>query len=222
MSRIVKLPNDDLNRGAGKMPATRRIIKLPEPDTKGTMPLEKAIAQRRSRRDFLPEALSLEQMGQLCWAAQGKAPSTSSGQVGRFRTAPSAGATYPLEVFAASIDGLFHYLPDKHLLEELTPEDLRGKLAEASWGQKFIAEAAATFVMAGEFERTTGRYGQRGVRYVYMEVGHAAQNVHLEAEALGLGSVAVGAFDDRAVSEVLKLPGNLEPLYMVVVGHCCK
>jgi SagB-type dehydrogenase family enzyme len=190
------------------------IIKLPKPDTEGTVLLEKVIAQRRSRRDYLPEALTLEQMGQLCWAAQGK--------IGRFRTVPSAGATYPLEVFVVSRDGLFHYSPDKHSLEELTTEDLRGKLAEASWGQGFIAEAAATFVMAAEFERTTGRYGERGVRYVYMEAGHAAQNIGLEAEALGLGSVAVGAFGDAAVSKVLKLFGNLEPVYMVVVGHFSK
>jgi SagB-type dehydrogenase family enzyme len=196
-----------------------RIIKLPEPDTKGTMPLEKAIAQRRSCRDYLAEALTQEEMGQLCWAAQGKAPSTSSGQAGRFRTVPSAGATYPLEVFVALGEGLFHYLPNEHYLEELTAEDIRGKIAAAAWGQEFIAEAAATFIMAAEFERTTGRYGQRGIRYVFMEAGHAAQNIHLEAEAMGLGSVAVGAFNDTAVSKVLKLPTNLEPVYMVVAGR---
>ena len=180
----------------------------------GKMPLEKAIAQRRSCRDFLDEQLTKDQMGQLCWSAQGK--------VGRFKTVPSAGAMYPLEVFAASMDGLFHYLPDGHCLEELTAEDIRGKIMAAAWGQEFIKQAGATFVIAAEFERTTGRYGQRGVRYVYMEAGHAAQNIHLEAEALGLGSVAVGAFNDEEVSEVLKLSGKLEPLYMVVVGRCKK
>jgi SagB-type dehydrogenase family enzyme len=116
-------------------------------------------------------------------------------------------------------EGLFHYLPNEHYLEELTAEDIRGKIAAAAWGQEFIAEAAATFIMAAEFERTTGRYGQRGIRYVFMEAGHAAQNIHLEAEAMGLGSVAVGAFNDTAVSKVLKLPTNLEPVYMVVAGR---
>jgi SagB-type dehydrogenase family enzyme len=117
---------------------------------------------------------------------------------------------------------LFHYLPDGHYLKELTAEDIRGKIAAAAWKQEFIAEAAATFIMAAAFERTSGRYGQRGVRYICMEAGHAAQNIHLEAEALGLGSVAVGAFDDMAVSRVLKLTANLEPLYMVIVESCKK
>jgi SagB-type dehydrogenase family enzyme len=176
------------------------------------MPLERVILQRRSRRDYLPDAFTPEQVGQLCWAAQG--------QVGRFRTVPSAGATYPLELFVVSADGLFQYLPDKHSLEELTSEDLRGKLAAAAWGQGFIEQGGATLVLAAEFARTTGHYGERGIRYVYMEAGHAAQNIHLQAEALGLGSVAVGAFDDAAVSRVLSLPNHLELLYMVVVGHC--
>jgi SagB-type dehydrogenase family enzyme len=159
----------------------------------------------------LPDALTAEQVGQLCWAAQG--------QAGRFKTVPSAGATYPLELFLVTGDGLFHYLPDKHSIEELTTEDIRGKLAAAAWGQDFIRQASTTFVLAADFERTTGRYGERGVRYVFMESGHAAQNMHLEAEALGLGSVAVGAFDDEAVKKVLLLARNLEPIYMVVVGR---
>ncbi|MBN2020298.1 MAG: SagB/ThcOx family dehydrogenase [Sedimentisphaerales bacterium] len=188
-----------------------RMVKLPQPDTKGSVTLEKTISQRRSQRDFLNDALTQKQAGQLCWAAQGAS--------GRLRTAPSAGAAYPLEVFVVSGDGLFHYLPDKHSLEEMTAEDLRGKLAAACWGQEFVKQAGAIFVMAAEFRRTTGRYGERGVRYVYMEAGHAAQNIHLEAEALGLGSVAVGAFDDEAVKKVLSLPEELEPVYMVVVGR---
>jgi len=89
----------------------------------------------------------------------------------------------------------------------------------AAWGQQFIEAAPLNLVFAAQFSRTTGRYGRRGVRYVYMEAGHAAQNVHLQAEALGLGSVAVGAFDDTSVSKVLSLPGYLEPLYMVTIGY---
>jgi SagB-type dehydrogenase family enzyme len=187
-----------------------RIIRISQPDTKGTMPLERAILQRRSRRDFLPDALTLKQIGQLCWAAQGR--------VGGFRTVPSAGATYPLEVFVATPEMLFHYLPGDHSLEELTAEDVRGQLSAAAWSQDFIKQAGATLVLAVDFKRTTGRYGERGVRYVYMEAGHAAQNIHLEAEALGLGSVAVGAFDDIEVKKVLSLADNIEPIYMVVVG----
>lgn len=177
------------------------------------MSLEQSIAARRSRRVFLPKPLSLEQIGQLAWAAQGQ--DAYSG----YRTAPSAGATYPLELFVVTGDGLFQYLPAKHSLEKLTGQDLRSALASAAWGQEFIETAPLTLVFATQFSRTTKRYGQRGVRYVYMESGHAAQNVHLQAEALGLGSVAVGAFDDTSVTKVLSLPDYLEPIYLVVVGY---
>ena len=189
------------------------IITLPKPNKSGSMPLEQAIAVRRSRRHFLPESLSPEQISQLAWAAQGR--DTNS----KFRTTPSAGATYPLELFLITDEGMFHYLPGKHSLEKLTDQDLRASLAIAAWGQEFIQTAPLTLLFAAEFTRTTGHYGKRGIRYVYMEAGHATQNVHLQAEALGLGSVAVGAFDDNSVSEVLSLPQDLEPLYMVTVGY---
>ncbi len=192
------------------------LISFPEPNKDGSMSVEAATASRRSKRDFLPEPLTLEEIGQLAWAAQGQDAAT------RYRTAPSAGATYPLELFVVSNEGLFHYLVSRHALEKLTDGDLRAALAKAALGQEFIEEAPLTLVFAADFTRTTGRYGQRGVRYVYMEAGHAAQNVHLQAEALGLGSVAVGAFDDASVSKVLSLPERLEPIYMVVVGHCRK
>ncbi len=188
------------------------LITLPKPDQDGLMSLERTIAARRSQRDFLPKPLSLEQIGQLTWAAQGQ--DTRS----KYRTAPSAGATYPLELFVITNQGMFHYLPDRHALEKLTDQDLRAKLASAAWGQDFIEAAPLTLVFAAQFARTTGRYGQRGVRYVHNEVGHAAQNVHLQAEALGLGSVPIGAFDDTSVSSVLSLPDYLEPLYLVSVG----
>ncbi len=191
------------------------VVNLPEPNQDSSISLEQAIAKRRSRRKFVSKALTLEQIGQLCWAAQGQ--ETHS----RYRTAPSAGATYPLELLVVTCDGLFQYLPAKHSLERLTDLDLRTELTMAAWGQKFIEAAPLTLVFAAQFSRTTGRYGQRGIRYVYMEAGHAAQNVHLQAEALGLGSVAVGAFDDTSVSKVLSLPDYLEPLYMVTVGYYC-
>jgi SagB-type dehydrogenase family enzyme len=189
------------------------IITLPKPNQDGPMSLEKAIVNRRSHRDFSSKPLTLEQIGQLVWAAQGQ------DLHGRYRTAPSAGATYPLELFVVSSEGLFRYLPAKHSVEKLTDQDIRAALASAAWGQEFIEEAPLTLVFAAQFARTTGRYGQRGIRYVYMEAGHAAQNVHLQAQVLGLGSVAVGAFDDDSVSRVLSLPEDLEPIYMVVVGY---
>jgi SagB-type dehydrogenase family enzyme len=191
-----------------------RLINLPKPKQDGSMLLEKVIAARRSRRNFSPKSFTLEQISQLCWAAQGQEAG------GRYRTTPSAGATYPLELFVVTGDGLFHYLPAGHSLKKLTELDLRKDLASAAWGQEFIEAAPLTLVFAAEFSRTTNHYGKRGIRYVYMEAGHAAQNVHLQAEALGLGSVAVGAFDDASVSKVLSLPKNLEPVYMVIVGYC--
>ena len=190
------------------------IVTLPKPDLKGSIPLEQTVAARRSRREFSSKPLTLEQIGQLAWAAQGQDVRH------RYRTVPSAGATYPLELFVVTEQGFFHYLPGKHSVARLTDQDLRGQLAAAAWGQEFIAAAPVTLVFAAEFARTTGRYGERGIRYVYMEAGHAAQNVHLQAEALGLGSVAVGAFDDASVGKVLELPSRLEPLYMVPVGYC--
>jgi len=177
------------------------------------MALEQVMAARRSLRDFAPEALTVEQIGQLLWAAQGQAHRSG------YRTAPSAGATYPLELFVVTGDGFFHYSPADHSLEKLADKDFRAALASAAWGQQFVQAAPLTLVFAAQFARTTGRYGNRGVRYVYMEAGHAAQNVHLQAEALGLGSVAVGAFDDASVSRVLSLPEHLEPLYMVAAGY---
>lgn len=190
------------------------LITLPKPNQDGPMSLEKAIAIRRSRRDFLPQPLTFEQIGQLVWAAQGQDASR------RYRTSPSAGATYPLELFVVSGDGLFAYLPAKHSLEKLSGQDLRAALASAAWGQEFVEAAPLTLVFAAEFSRTTNHYGKRGIRYVYMEAGHAAQNIHLQAEVLRLGSVAVGAFDDSSVSKVLELSENLEPIYMVTVGYC--
>jgi SagB-type dehydrogenase family enzyme len=190
------------------------IIPLLKPNLNGSVSLEKVMAARRSRRSFLSQPLTLEQIGQLCWAAQGQEAGS------RYRTAPSAGATYPLELFVVTGDGLFHYLPAEHTLEKLTGRNLRAELSAAAWWQKFIEEAPLTIVFAAEFSKTTNHYSKRGIRYVYMEAGHAAQNVHLQAEALGLGSIAVGAFDDTAVSKVLSLLKNLEPVYMATVGHC--
>ena len=190
------------------------IITLPKPNYEGSILLEHALAARRSRRNFLKRTLTPQEISQLVWAAQGQDANHG------YRTAPSAGATYPLELLVVSAEGLFRYLPEEHALEKLAGNDLRSKLAAAAWEQSFVGDASLTLVFAAQFSRTTKRYGRRGLRYVYMEVGHAAQNVHLQAEALGLGSVAVGAFDDESVSKVLSLEKHLEPLYMVAVGHC--
>lgn len=189
------------------------LIQLPEPDKKGNVPLEEVIQKRRSVRSFSEKELTLQQTGQLLWACQGIIGSRVR------RSAPSAGALYPLEVYAATKDGFFHYLPVGHSLEVVTRDDIRKKLMFASWGQGFVGAAAADIVICAEYSRVCSKYGKRGERYVHMEAGHAAQNVHLEAAGLGLASVPVGAFIDRAVKKVCLLPKQYDPLYIIPIGY---
>lgn len=190
-------------------------IALPTPRTTGPVPLEAAIAARRSVRRFAPGALSPEQIGQLLWAAQG-----ITGGHPSYRAAPSAGACHPLVFYACTADGVWRYRPEGHALSRHLARDVREALAGAAFDQRFVAEAGCAFVISAIFERTTRRYGERGRnRYVPMDIGHAAQNLLLEAVALGLASVPVGAFDDGAVRQVLELPRQEEPLYILPVGH---
>ncbi len=190
-----------------------RAVELPAPRTDGPMSLERALAERRSVRDFTDERLTLEELAQLLWAAQGITADWGG------RTAPSAGALYPLEVYAVTPGGLYHYLPDGHRADVLRADDLRRPLAAAALGQSAVAEAPAVLVIAAVFRRTEVKYGERAERYVHLEAGHAAQNVLLQAVALGLGGVPIGAFSDREVQRVLGLPADHEPLYLIPVGH---
>lgn len=190
-------------------------ITLPAPRTSGPVSLETTIAQRRSTRRYTPEGLSLEQVGQLLWAAQG-----ITGGRDVLRAAPSAGACHPLFLYACHADGVWRYHPQGHYLTRYLEQDVREDLVAAAWRQEFIAEVPYVFVISAIFERTTQRYGERGqLRYVPMDVGHAAQNLLLQAVALGLASVPVGAFDDAAVKKVLTLPEQEKPLYILPVGH---
>lgn len=195
------------------------MITLPSPETKNTFPLDDALQFRRSVRDFKDEPITLVEAGRLLWAAQGIT------SLGGFRTAPSAGALYPLETYlvAGRVEGLepgiYRYLPAKHGLVRTRSGDYRVELAKASLGQLWMARAAAMVAISAVPARTARRYGERGRRYVYMEVGHAGQNVSLEAVALGLGTVVVGAFSDEEVKRVLGLPDGEEPLYLMPVGR---
>lgn len=133
---------------------------------------------------------------------------------------PSAGATYPLEIYVILKDkGFFQYNVENHSLKLVNEENLEEKLSHASWDQEFIAEAYLNIIICAEFSRTTWRYRQRGIRYVYIEVGHCAQNIHLEAVALGLASVPIGAYEDEQVKKVLSLPKKVEPLYIIPIGY---
>ncbi len=189
-------------------------IKLPPPRTDSEISLEKTLAQRRSIRSFTAEKLTIEEISQLCWAAQGVTRKERS-----FRTAPSAGALYPLELYLVTPDGLYHYDPREHELEVLSTEYLRGKLADAALRQGAVYSGTCVFVVTAVYARTSKKYGDRAARYVHMEVGHAAENLLLQAVALGLGAVPIGAFYDDRVAEVLSLPEDHEPLMIIPVGH---
>jgi SagB-type dehydrogenase family enzyme len=193
--------------------ARLKVVQLPERVAKKEFSLDEAIAKRRSERHFVKKDLDLSQVSSLLWAAQGITDSSN------LRTAPSAGALYPMELYLLSKDGLFHYLPEGHKLESLSEIDLREALTASALGQSSVAQAAIDIVICAVFSRTTGKYGRRGERYVYIEAGHIAQNIHLEAVALGLGSVPIGAFSDEQVKKVLSLPDNCQPLYIIPVGY---
>jgi len=184
------------------------------------MSVEEAIARRRSVRRYARESLSLSQLSQVLWAAQG----LTGG--GRFRAAPSAGATYPLEVFViigkGSVEGVdegvYHYNVKEHSLEPHKGGDLREELSIAALDQEFIAQAPVDIVICAVYERTWRRYGRRAERYVPMEVGHVGENIHLQAVALGLATVMVGAFEDEQVRKLMDLADEVRPLYIIPLG----
>ncbi len=187
-------------------------LRLPPARREGPVPLERALALRRSVRAFGEGDLPAEQLGQLLWAAQGVNRS------GGYRTAPSAGALYPLELLVADAAGLRRYDPAAHALTTVGGDDIRVPLARAALGQSWIAAAPVVVVVTGVVERTARKYGDRAQRYVWLEAGHVAQNLLLQAAALGLGGTTVGAFDDTAVSRLLGLPGGEAPLVIIPVG----
>jgi len=192
-------------------------IKLPEPRYLSDKSVEEAILSRRSVRDYRDEFLSLEEISQLLWSAQG----ITDG--GFKRAAPSAGALYPLEIYVVVgrverlTPGVYHYIPKKNSLVNTLSGDLRKELAQAALNQAWVENAPVDLIITAVYERTTRKYGERGIRYVYLEAGHAAQNIYLQVESLGLGTVTVGAFDDSRVKEILNL--TEEPLYIMPVGR---
>lgn len=200
--------------------APEKPIRLPEPRYDSAISVEKALLQRRSIRNYAAKSLTLAEVSQLLWAAQGI---TESGE--GLRTAPSAGALYPLEVYVAAgnvqdlAPGLYHYRPGAHELQKIAAGDVRQALSSAALGQDCVEEGAAVFVISAVYERTARKYGDRSSRYVPMEAGHAAQNIYLQATALNLGTVVAGAFRDDAVKRAMGLPAEEEPLYLMPVGH---
>lgn len=194
-------------------------VKLPPPRRRGEVSFEELLYTRRSRRSFRREPLALADLGQLLFAAQGIARPPDR------RTVPSAGALYPLETDVAVLRvadlkaGVYRYHPREHALESRKEGEFGASLMEAALGQEFLAQAAAVLAFSAVYERTTWKYGKRGVQYVHFEVGCAAQNVHLQAAALGLGTVFVGAFRDHSVARILGLSGEEVPLCLMPVGR---
>jgi SagB-type dehydrogenase family enzyme len=205
--------------GPGRMPAAdASVVPLPRPRLTGTISVEAALTARRSIRSFSDGALGMDELSQLLWAGQGIT-------LGRgLRTAPSAGALYPLVLYVAAGNvaslpaGIYRYEPAGHRLVAVVGGDKRSELAEAARGQSAVRTAAIVIAVMADYQRTTVKYGERGVRYVHLEAGHAAQNIALQATALGLGTVMIGAFSDVAVSALLKVSGK-QPLYLIPVGR---
>ena len=195
------------------------IVALPEVRLTGNVSLEETLLNRRSVRQYTGEALTLEEVSQLLWSAQGITAEWGG------RTAPSAGALYPLEVYliAGNVEsltpGIYKYINDGHELVKVRDEDVREELANAALGQTPVRDGAIDIVISAIYERTMKKYGDRGVRYVHMEAGHAAQNIYLQATALDLGAVTIGAFADELVKKLLSMPEEEAPLYIIPVGR---
>ncbi len=190
-------------------------IILPAPTLEGNVSVEEAIKRRRSVRSFKKESLTIEQISQLLWSAQGI---TGTLHGFSFRAAPSAGALYPLEVYTVVKAGIYHYIPAEHKLVLIKEGDFRRKLANAGLSQSAISTAPLDIVITAVYERTTVKYGERSIRYVHIEVGHVAENILLQATSLGLGSVTIGAFYDEKVKNVLGCSEEEVPLYIIPVG----
>ena len=193
---------------------TDDMTALPMPTRAGQTSLEELLARRRSVREFNDRSLTATELGQLLWATQGITNDRG------FRTAPSAGALYPLEVYVATADGVFHYDPQHHRLLVSSLGDARPRIYQAALQQEPLRQAPAVFIVTAIYERTVQKYGtQRSPRYVHLEAGHAAQNLLLQAVALDLGAVPIGAFHDQEIREVLGLPADHTPLYLIPIGH---
>jgi len=187
-------------------------VALPKPSVAGKVSLEEAIERRRSVRSFKADPLPVETIGQLLWAGQGITRPDGK------RGAPSAGALYPLELYAVTAAEVMHYLSQGHRAETRTTPDLRPKLKELALGQASVGSAPVLIAVAAEPGRLSQRYGARANAYTDIEVGHAAQNVLLQAAVLGLGAVPVAALDGKQAARALALPSGQTVVYLIPVG----
>ncbi|MCK4608807.1 MAG: SagB/ThcOx family dehydrogenase [Gammaproteobacteria bacterium] len=190
------------------------VVQLPHPKNSTSISLNQAIQNRRSVRNFTDQNLTVAQISQLLWAAQGITDPERG-----LRSAPSAGALYPLELYVVKKDGVWRYAVNKHALTLQAKGDRRAKLAQAALNQKSIKTCALAVVITANYQKSTKKYHKRGITYTHIEAGHAAQNLLLEVTALGLGAVPIGAFYDNQVAKILALPQSETPLYILAVGY---
>jgi SagB-type dehydrogenase family enzyme len=196
-------------------------VPLPKPSFIGKKSVEEAIKARRTVRHFKAKALNLEQLSQILWAAYGVTAN------GFYKSVPSAGALYPLDIWVAAgkngVEGLqagvYQYIPKAHRLTQIKAGEVRDDIARASLYQGWMAEAPVIFIITGEYERCTRKYGERGIPYTYIEAGHAGQNIFLQAEVLGLGTGIVGAFHNDVVQKVLGIGKVYDPILIMPVGY---
>jgi SagB-type dehydrogenase family enzyme len=196
-----------------QLPAPLETARLPHPTVKGNMSVEEALSARRSVREYSSTDISENDLSQIVWAAQGITDSQG------FRAAPSAGALYPIEVYVVNTAGVYHYIPLNHSLEKIKEGNVKGDLMQAALNQNAVGQAPLDLVIAGVYERTAVKYGDRAERYVHLEAGHVAQNALLQCTALHLGAVPIGAFDDAKVQDVLGISREYHPLYIISIGH---
>lgn len=203
-------------RRPAKKPNAAKLetVQLPAPRLTGPVALEQAISKRRSIREFIKKPLDYAQLGQLAWAGQG----ITQKQKG-LRTAPSAGATYPVTLYFATQDGLFVYQPQGHRLQQLQNTDLRARLAGAAFNQKAVADAGCDIILTGSTRKMRTKFANKSRTYMLLEAGHIAQNIQLQAVALGLGSVTIGSFDARSILKLLRRGTDYEPIYIIPVGY---
>jgi SagB-type dehydrogenase family enzyme len=199
--------------------SNQEIIHLPAPRMESEISIEEVLLERQSVREYTDEPLNLAEIAQLLWSAQGIT------RPGGYRTAPSAGALYPLEVYlvAGMVNdippGVYRYLPDEHALVKTIAGDVRSELSQAAVDQQAVEDAPAAIVITAIYERTTVKYRDRGYQYVHIEVGSAAQNVYLQVVSMNLGTVFIGAFYDEDVKEILGLGEGEQPLGIMPVGR---
>jgi SagB-type dehydrogenase family enzyme len=187
-------------------PAGTQVTELPKPAEKGSISVEEAIMKRRSKREFRDQKLTTEQISQLLYAAQG-----INDPEGKKRTVPSAMAIYPLEIYAVCPEAVYHYIPNGHMIEKVVDGDFRSRMSNRTGAGMYIA-------ITGIFSRFPEKFGEKSRDFTFMEAGHCAQNILLQAVALGLGAVPTAGFPEKDVSEILNLSTECKPIYVIPVG----